>query len=642
MKIRINKLICSIVSIACVFSVLSITSNTNVNALTNEDAATIAQDFVDAYWDPQAKYFYCNSDHSINPQHNPGPENGLYTDYWWEAQLWETVMDIYEQSNSAQYYEMIGDVYDGFLMAYPDWSKNEFNDDIGWWALACLRAYDITGEIKYAETSKEMFDFVFDNQWSSDFGGGIWWNRIGFLPQKNVATNGTASIIAMRLSGIFTNDTYDQKAELLYNWVRETFYNSNTGKVSDNIKADGVYDWEYTYNSGIFAAAAYEMFLHTGDTAHRDDAFKAADWAIDYMTLDGILIYEGEDDCPGFKMIFSRFLKEIAEQENRVDYIEFLKRNAAQAYSNRRISDGLIGPDHNTTPRETEVIQSLAAAAGVSIVQLGSPNDYVGNIDSGVRFEAENTRRYGVNNENTNTGYEGRGYTAGWNDTDTKIVFAYNADQAGVYQLTFRHSAAAGNATRTVKVNDKIINDTQMFLDTSDWNVWDYSQIEVFLPVGKNKIELGYYTGNSNYLNVDYIEVNKIEHVAMIEAEEGTLHNLSSENYYGDYLGTGYVAGWNGDGQYVDLPTTISESGRYTLFIRYSLGNGSASRQLYVNGNTVESNIVFPGGYDWNDYYLVKVDNVYLNAGQNTISLIYSESLGSTNWLNYDSLIIVK
>ncbi len=642
MKAYINKFLSIVTIVALIFTTISSFTSITAYAFTASNAEIAAQDFVDVYWDSDAKYFYCNSDRAINPEHNPGPQGGLYTDYWWEAQLWETVMDIYERTEDPFYYQMIGDVFDGFLSAYPNWSENPFNDDIGWWALASLRAYDITGESRYAEIAKEMFDFVYDNQWSSDFGGGIWWNRINFLPQKNVATNGTASVIAMRLSRIYPEGNYAAKAELLFQWVKDTFYNPSTGKVSDNIKSDGLHDWEYTYNFGVFAAAAYEMYLYTQDVSYRQDAFNAIDWALNNLTLDGILIYEGEDDCPGFKMIFSRFVMEIAQAENRADYIDVFQRNATQAFNHRRTSDGIIGPDFNTIPQNDEQIQSLAAAAGVSILQLTQPDGFTGNIISGTKFEAENTRRYGIDNENLNTGFSGRGYTAGWNDQNTKLTFEYNASQAGVYMLTFRYSAAAGNAARTLVVNNTTIDSSLLFSGTPGWSDWQTIAIPIPLQLGINDVELSFNQGNYNYLNLDYIDVTLSENAIVCEAENGTLHNLSTENTHTGYSGTGYVAGWNSDGQYVDVKPTIEQSGVYDITIRYSVGNGNASRLLFVNGNNFVNNLSFSGGNNWGDYRTITVHDVPLVEGENTISLIYNGSLGSTNWLNYDSLTITN
>ena len=336
----------------------------------DERAAAAAQNLITRFWDPEKKYFYCNSDHQVNAKHHAGPENGLYTDFWWEAQLWETVMDVYEKDNSTQNKQMIADVYDGFLSQYAGWKANKYNDDIGWWALGCTRAYKITGEQRYLTMAKQMFDFIYDTQWSDDLGGGIWWNRAYNSPQKNVATNAPAAITAARLSKQLNDKAYLEKSKKLYEWVRKTLYQPETGKVSDHIEEDGkLLDWEFTYNFGTFSGAGYELYTLTGEKGYLEDACKSVDWVIKNKTKNGILGSEGDWDAFAFKSIYCRFVKVIADGAKKSDYQEFLNKNAAAAWENRRSSDHLNGPDWGLVPDEAP-IQSVTAAAGVSILQF--------------------------------------------------------------------------------------------------------------------------------------------------------------------------------------------------------------------------------------------------------------------------------
>ena len=347
-----------------------------VTQFTAAHAETAARDFVSVFWDPARKYFYCNSDRQINPDHAAGPDNGLYTDYWWEAQLCETIMDIYERTGSVEYRQMIEDVFTGFLTEYPDWSSNVFNDDIGWWSLAAIRAYNLLGEQKYLALAKEMFDFIY-TQWDDTMGGGLWWNRISYQPQKNVATNGAAAVIALRLFKALGDEAYLEKANALYDWVRGHLYDPRSGRVYDHIRGGANTNpiaWEFTYNFGLFGGASFELFQHYGDPQYLEDAFKAFDWVLKNKTRDNgtTLEFEGTGDAAGFKMVYSRFLRDIANSHPVPEYQRFLQTNATQAWNNRRRSDGVIGPDWRTIPADNP-IQSLAAAAGVSILHLAEP-----------------------------------------------------------------------------------------------------------------------------------------------------------------------------------------------------------------------------------------------------------------------------
>ncbi len=131
------------------------------------------------------------------------------------------------------------------------------------------------------------------------------------------------------------------------------------------------------------------------------------------------------------------------------------------------------------------------------------------------------------------------------------------------------------------------------------------------------------------------------DNITAYQAENGTLHNLSTESTYSGYHGTGYIAGWDADGQWVDFSVSVPNTGAYRLILRYAAGAGNASRYIYANGSGVVNNLSFPSTGSWSTYSTVTVSNVSLNAGSNTISVIYNSSLGSQNWLNLDELTVV-
>ncbi len=122
------------------------------------------------------------------------------------------------------------------------------------------------------------------------------------------------------------------------------------------------------------------------------------------------------------------------------------------------------------------------------------------------------------------------------------------------------------------------------------------------------------------------------------EAENATLRGgLGTESIYAGYSGTGYVAGWNADGKWVDFTVNSSTARTATVIFRYAAGAGNASRLVFANGADIVANQSFAGTGGWGNYATISV-NIPLNAGSNTISLIYNSSKGSNNWLNLDRI----
>ncbi|HTL90555.1 MAG TPA: glycoside hydrolase family 76 protein, partial [Leptolyngbya sp.] len=126
----------------------------------------------------------------------------------------------------------------------------------------------------------------------------------------------------------------------------------------------------------------------------------------------------------------------------------------------------------------------------------------------------------------------------------------------------------------------------------------------------------------------------------VLQAETGTLHNLTIEAVYAGYQGAGYIAGWNRDGQWVDFLLTLPSAGRFDLIVRYAAAAGNAIRFIFVNGRAIVNAQLFPGTGSWTVWNTITLPNISLNAGNNTVSIIFNQSKGSRNWLNLDQLII--
>ena len=219
------------------------------------------------YWNPANKYFFKEDTRKQK------------ADFWFEAQLWDTVMDQYDRTHSTAVKAQVNDVYDGFVKAYPDWTKNEFNDDIMWWAVACTRAYVITGNERYLKKARASFDFVYDHFTDDTYGGGIYW--INKRTCKNSCINCPAIIAAARLSLLLKNPGYLEKAKSLYAWQKKTLTDGK-GKVYDSINFEKDHSTlktnrgSLTYNQGTFIGAVVLLYQQTHDKTYLDDAVKAA------------------------------------------------------------------------------------------------------------------------------------------------------------------------------------------------------------------------------------------------------------------------------------------------------------------------------------------------------------------------------
>ena len=321
------------------------------------DAAFAAMNKV--YWDQDIKFFH---------KEEHGPEKA---DFWFEAQLWDTVMDQYDRAPSAEVKRQINDIYDGFVKVYPDWTTNMYNDDIMWWAIGCARAYKITGDDRYLQKAKASFDYVYDNFHDDALGGGLYW--INRRTSKNSCLNSPAVIAAVRLSLLLKDASYLEKAKSLYAWQKKTL-TDGTGKVFDSIRRSRsnspprIGRFSLTYNQGTFIGAAALLYQQTKDKTYLDDAIKTAEWTKANLCVTDrhILRDEGQGNGGAFKGIFVRYMKLLVYNCGRTEFLPWMQANADAAWGNRRQPDNIMGNDWSA-PTSSK-IQSQTMTSAVAVV----------------------------------------------------------------------------------------------------------------------------------------------------------------------------------------------------------------------------------------------------------------------------------
>jgi predicted alpha-1,6-mannanase (GH76 family) len=216
---------------------------------------------------------------------------------------------------------------------------NFYYDDMEWMALACLRAYNATNDVAY----KDVVDILWSdikNGWSTDLGGGIWWRKDN--GEKGACSNMPAAILAARLYQQFNRAEDLQWAQQIYTWQKNVLYESSTGLVYNDIKADGNKNtnWKFTYNQGTFIGAALELYKITGSSSYLTDALKATDYTLNsgFLTSNGLLKDEGGGDGGLFKGVFVRYFTRLIVEGNlesgkKTTYLNFMINNAQNLWS---------------------------------------------------------------------------------------------------------------------------------------------------------------------------------------------------------------------------------------------------------------------------------------------------------------------
>ncbi|MEE4543663.1 glycoside hydrolase family 76 protein [Streptomyces sp. V4-01] len=298
--------------------------------------------------------------------------NGLIdTKGWWTSAVSLSTVETYEQTTGDRSYDY------AITGAYAKHSNftNDYIDDTGWWALAWLQAYDLTGNTNYLNMAKTTTNYM-HNYWDSTCGGGVYWSTAKQY-KASIANELFLAATAGLHNRIAGDTTYGGWATSEWNWFK------NSGLISGNLVRDGLNvpnctlsTANYSYNQGVILQGLAEQSRATGDTSLLTTATSIATAAVARFNHNGVL-YDGcEPNCTGdgsaFKGIFARYLRALATAAKTTQYDSFLTTTANSIVANDTNSSGqqgnsFIGPFALWTPTtQASAAEALVAALGGS------------------------------------------------------------------------------------------------------------------------------------------------------------------------------------------------------------------------------------------------------------------------------------
>jgi len=293
---------------------------------------------------------------ALHRWYNPWLGRWRTTGWWNGANALTSIVDYTERTGDRTYVWAID-----WTFRVARWQHrhfiDKFFDDNGWWALAWMKAYELTGKERYLEASRRIFTNMTTAWDDGTCGGGLWWNQD--RKYKNAIANELFLAAATRLHRLSPGDgSYLDWALREWKWFSASGMIGPKGLVNDGLTADCKNNGKptYTYNQGVILAGLGDLYEFTGDEAYLRQGESIADAVLSELTTPesaaqpGILIEPGEEGMAGrrgdgsqFKGVFVRNLCEFCQHSPRPAYRDFILRNARSIWDNNRNAKNQFG-----------------------------------------------------------------------------------------------------------------------------------------------------------------------------------------------------------------------------------------------------------------------------------------------------------
>ncbi len=276
-------------------------------------------------------------------------DTGLFAGaHWWaSANALTAVID----SGGPRHRHAIATTYDRNVSAHLGQFRNEYVDDTGWWGLAWIAAYDVTGDRRYLDTARIDAEYM-HSFWDATCGGGVWW-RVE-RTYKNAITNALYVQLNAALHNRIPGDTaFLARARAGWAWFSASGMINGAGLVNDGLdtatcRNNGHDVW--TYNQGVPLSALVELHRATGDATLLDRARALATASTSDRGLNpGGILREpceryGCDATPeSFKGAYVRGLGDLDAVLDDHPYRDYLRRQADSAHTRTRTERDTYG-----------------------------------------------------------------------------------------------------------------------------------------------------------------------------------------------------------------------------------------------------------------------------------------------------------
>lgn len=258
--------------------------------------------------------------------------------------------------------------------------SDRFYDDNVWLGIDFTDAYRLTGEQKYLDKAKLIWDFVWSGT-DSELDGGIYWceQKKG---SKHTCSNAPGSVFALKMFEATQDSTYFEHGKFLYEWTKEKLQDSADYLYFDNIRLDAsIAKEKYSYNSGQMLQAAVLLYNLTQNESYLTDAKAIAEACHNYffeeLTLDnGEKSKRIKNGDIWFTAVMLRGFIELHKVNEDNTYLSSFQGNLDYAWNNMRDEQGLFNKDWRGKEKDDKKWLLTQAAMVEMYARIASTSAY--------------------------------------------------------------------------------------------------------------------------------------------------------------------------------------------------------------------------------------------------------------------------
>ena len=263
------------------------------------------------------------------------PRTGLIGNVWWQAAVAQSTLETFQQvTGDAGYRRAIATAFADHASGH---FEDAYNDDTGWWGLAWLQAYAMTGSKRYLAMAETDADYI-HSSWDDTCGGGVWWSTA--RTYKNAIANELfLELTAWLHNSIPADSKYLNWANAEWDWFQRSGMINKNDVINDGLTADCTNNHENTwsYNQGVLLAGLAQLYKATQKPELLATGEGIGRAAIRQLTIGGVL----HEPCTGtqcgtsvggdvqsFKGIFVQDLKIFAVTARTNEFSGFFGKQA--------------------------------------------------------------------------------------------------------------------------------------------------------------------------------------------------------------------------------------------------------------------------------------------------------------------------